>query len=75
MSRTTLLGKLRAFVADEDGQDVIEYGMLIATILGVLLIPMLYVMVEKVVGGAKKQAPAPVGAPPPALAAHSGGSH
>src|SRR5262249_20885725 len=33
-------------------------GMLIATFLGVLLIPMLYVVVEKVVGGAKPH-PAP----------------
>ncbi|HEX5111088.1 MAG TPA: efflux RND transporter permease subunit, partial [Vicinamibacterales bacterium] len=38
-------------------------GMLIATILGVLLIPMLYVAVEKVIGGAKQ--PAPSGAAPP----------
>jgi hydrophobic/amphiphilic exporter-1 (mainly G- bacteria), HAE1 family len=49
-------------------------GMLIATILGVLLIPMLFVAVEKVVGGAKTHAPAV--APPPQLAAHHGaGSH
>ena len=34
-------------------------GMLVATILGVLLIPMLYVAVEKVIGGAKQPAPAP----------------
>src|SRR5262252_1502368 len=34
-------------------------GMLIATILGVLLIPMLFVAVEKLVGGAKHKAPAP----------------
>src|SRR6185369_8003006 len=38
-------------------------GMLIATILGVCLIPMLYVAVEKVTGGAKNHAPADV--PPP----------
>jgi HAE1 family hydrophobic/amphiphilic exporter-1 len=44
-------------------------GMLVATILGVLLIPMLYVMVEKLIGlgGAKKPTPAPV----PAGAAHA----
>ena len=34
-------------------------GMLIATILGVLLIPMLFVAVEKAIGGAKKHAPTP----------------
>jgi HAE1 family hydrophobic/amphiphilic exporter-1 len=34
-------------------------GMLIATILGVLLIPMLFVAVEKVIGGAKQHAPTP----------------
>ena len=45
-------------------------GMLIATILGVLLIPMLYVAVEKVIGGgAKKPAAMPAGAPPHARAA------
>ena len=37
-------------------------GMLIATILGVCLIPMLYVMVEKVTGGAKQHAPPPAAA-------------
>ena len=36
-------------------------GMLVATILGVLLIPMLYVVVEKVTGGSKKHAPATAG--------------
>ena len=39
---------------------VVFSGMLIATILGVLLIPMLYVAVGKVIGGAK---PAPVPVP------------
>src|SRR5262249_36976070 len=33
-------------------------GMLIATVLGVCLIPMLYVAVEKAIGGAKQHAPA-----------------
>ena len=51
-------------------------GMLIATILGVLLVPMLYVMVEKVIG-AKTHAPAPAAAtPPPKLATeHGQGGH
>jgi HAE1 family hydrophobic/amphiphilic exporter-1 len=54
---------------------VVFAGMLIATILGVLLIPMLYVAVERVIGGAKK-APAPVVAPGSPLAAeHGHGSH
>jgi HAE1 family hydrophobic/amphiphilic exporter-1 len=45
-------------------------GMLVATFLGVLLIPMLYVMVEKVVGA---RAPKPAVAPtPPKLAAEHG---
>jgi HAE1 family hydrophobic/amphiphilic exporter-1 len=53
---------------------VVFSGMLIATILGVLLIPMLYVMVGKVSGGTT---PATVPAtPPPTLAAgHAQGSH
>jgi HAE1 family hydrophobic/amphiphilic exporter-1 len=33
-------------------------GMLIATILGVLLIPMLYVVVQRIIGGAKQPVPA-----------------
>jgi HAE1 family hydrophobic/amphiphilic exporter-1 len=49
-------------------------GMLIATILGVLLIPMLFVAVEKVRGGATKHAPAPA-SPGPALAGGHGGDH
>jgi HAE1 family hydrophobic/amphiphilic exporter-1 len=49
-------------------------GMLIATILGVLLIPMLYVAVERVTG--KKKVPATTPATPPALAAgHEPGTH
>jgi len=46
-------------------------GMLIATILGVLLVPMLFVAVEKVIGGEKKHA-APVVPQPAALAASHG---
>ena len=50
-------------------------GMLVATILGVCLIPMLYVVTEKVIG-AKKHAPAPVPASPPTLATeHGHGGH
>jgi HAE1 family hydrophobic/amphiphilic exporter-1 len=49
-------------------------GMLIATILGVLLIPMLYVAVEKVIGGAKQHAPA-TPPPAPALATPAQGGH
>src|SRR6185295_10292193 len=49
-------------------------GMLVATILGVLLIPMLFVAVQKVVGGAK-HAPAPTKTPAPALAGVHDGSH
>jgi HAE1 family hydrophobic/amphiphilic exporter-1 len=50
-------------------------GMLIATILGVLLVPMLYVLVEKIIG--VKHAPVPVpAAPPHTLAAeHGQGGH
>src|SRR3954471_13564227 len=43
-------------------------GMLIATILGVLLIPMLYVLVEKIIGVKHAQVPVPA-APPHTLAA------
>ncbi len=47
-------------------------GMLVATILGVCLIPMLFVFVERVTGGSKKHAPAT----PPALATeHGRGEH
>ena len=48
-------------------------GMLIATILGVLLVPMLFVGVERVVGGQKKHAPTP--APPQLATEHGPGSH
>src|SRR5262249_55880343 len=44
-------------------------GMLVATILGVCLIPMLFVAVERGIGGAKQHAPAPAGAPGGTLAA------
>ena len=51
-------------------------GMLIATILGVLLIPMLFVAVEKVMGRAARHAPSGVAAGAPGLAAqHGTGSH
>jgi hydrophobic/amphiphilic exporter-1 (mainly G- bacteria), HAE1 family len=51
-------------------------GMLVATILGVCLIPMLYVVVEKVTGGAKKHASPPAAAHKPELAAeHGHGGH
>ena len=51
-------------------------GMLIATILGVLLIPMLYVAVEKVIGGASRSRRAmPAGAPPTLAPQHGHGSH
>ncbi len=54
---------------------VVFSGMLIATILGVLLIPMLYVAVGKVIGGAKP-VPVPVPAPGATLATeHGQGSH
>ena len=52
---------------------VVFSGMLIATILGVLLIPMLYVMVGKVIGGTQPAtAPAPVG---PLAVEHGQGGH
>ena len=51
-------------------------GMLVATILGVCLIPMLYVVVEKVTGGSKQHAAAPPAVPPQSLATeHGQGSH
>jgi HAE1 family hydrophobic/amphiphilic exporter-1 len=54
---------------------VVFAGMLVATILGVLLIPMLYVAVEKVIGGAK-HAPVPAVPAGGALAAqHGQGTH
>jgi len=50
-------------------------GMLVATILGVLLIPMLFVAVQKVIGGPQR-APSPAATPPPALAGdHGHGGH
>src|SRR3954449_10990610 len=50
-------------------------GMLIATILGVLLIPMLYVAIEKRIGGDKQHAPEPAAAAAAAFAVHGSGSH
>jgi HAE1 family hydrophobic/amphiphilic exporter-1 len=50
-------------------------GMLIATILGVLLIPMLYVAIEKAIGGDKQHAPEPAAAAAAAFAVHGSGSH
>jgi len=52
-------------------------GMLVATILGVCLIPMLFVFVEKVTGGSKHPVPAAPGVPPPQSLAteHGQGSH
>ena len=47
-------------------------GMSVATILGVLLIPMLYVAVGKAIGGDKAHPPAP---PQPATAGHGEGGH
>jgi len=49
-------------------------GMLIATILGVLLIPMLFVAVERVIGGARVHAPTVAPGAMPA-AEHGPGSH
>ncbi len=50
------------------------FGMLIATILGVCLVPMLYVVVERVIGGGKAHAPAATPpAPPPAAPSGHGG--
>jgi HAE1 family hydrophobic/amphiphilic exporter-1 len=55
---------------------VVFAGMLVATILGVLLIPMLYVAVEKAIGGGAKHAPAPTVPAGGALAAqHGQGTH
>jgi HAE1 family hydrophobic/amphiphilic exporter-1 len=48
-------------------------GMLVATILGVCLIPMLFVAVEKITGGSKHPAPTPSPSTPPVLAGHGGG--
>ena len=53
---------------------VVFSGMLVATILGVLLIPMLFVAVMKVIGGGR--VPVPAAALPPKLATDSvHGSH
>jgi hypothetical protein len=48
--------------------------MLVATILGVCLIPMLYVLVMKLTGS-KRQVPHAATTPPPALATEHGGGH
>jgi HAE1 family hydrophobic/amphiphilic exporter-1 len=45
-------------------------GMLIATIFGVLLVPMLFVLVERLSGGGRRHAPPPS---PPAPSAAGGG--
>ncbi len=49
-------------------------GMLVATILGVVLIPMLYVLVMKLTGGEKKAHP-PGGTPPALATEHGQGGH
>jgi len=54
---------------------VVFSGMLIATILGVLLIPMLFVAVERVIGGAKAHAPVPAVPPQKLATEHGQGSH
>jgi HAE1 family hydrophobic/amphiphilic exporter-1 len=48
------------------------FGMLIATILGVLLVPMLYVVVGRIIGGGAKHAPTAAATPaaPPAHGGH-----
>jgi len=48
-------------------------GMSVATFLGVLLIPMLYVAVEKAIGGDKAHAPTPPASPEAAAAGAQGG--
>jgi HAE1 family hydrophobic/amphiphilic exporter-1 len=48
-------------------------GMLVATILGVLLIPMLFVAVQKVMGS--KRAPVSAAAAPALAADHGHGGH
>jgi len=48
------------------------FGMLIATILGVCLVPMLFVVIERLMGGRKAAAPATT---PPAAPAAAQGSH
>ena len=51
-------------------------GMLVATILGVLLIPMLYVAIERLIGGKAQHAAPPATVPPQTLAAQPAqGSH
>jgi HAE1 family hydrophobic/amphiphilic exporter-1 len=51
-------------------------GMLVATILGVCLIPMLYVATERVIGGAKEKGASPALTPPPTLVPeHGHGGH
>jgi HAE1 family hydrophobic/amphiphilic exporter-1 len=49
-------------------------GMLVATILGVLLIPMLFVAVQKVIGGTQP-APSPAATPPALATDHGHGGH
>ncbi len=50
-------------------------GMLVATILGVCLIPMLYVVVEKVTGGSKQHASPSTAPPPSSLVTEHGPGH
>src|SRR5215468_1671920 len=70
-----VLPLVRATGAGAEGRKVMGItvfsGMLVATILGVLLIPVLYVLVEKLLGGKKKPKEATV----PAGAAPSEGGH
>ena len=55
---------------------VVFSGMLVATILGVLLVPMLFVMVQKVIGGRQPASVPAAGTPPQKLATeHGSGGH
>jgi HAE1 family hydrophobic/amphiphilic exporter-1 len=69
---------LRASGAGAEGRKVMGMavfaGMLVATFLGVLLVPMLYVMVERLTGS-KAPHPAKTIPPEPAVAGHGAGGH
>jgi len=69
-----VLPLVRAAGAGAEGRKVMGMavfsGMLVATILGVLLIPALYVFIEKISGGGKKPPAAPAAGATPAKGGH-----
>jgi multidrug efflux pump subunit AcrB len=53
----------------------VVYGMTIATVLGLFIIPVCYVFVQRIVERGGKKTPIPAAAPPPGMQPEKGGAH